>query len=123
MMIMRGRHRIANSRDAVVASGTGNQGRIHTGIGRDPHDQEAPQPHGAGAPTRVTHCRLSGRSGFIASTSRGRVIREGAAPVGSLEHLVTRHLLALKGLEVVYFRFEIHFEGSFIVNTQRIDPI
>ena len=51
------------------------------------------------------------------------MIREGAAPVGSLEHLVTRHHLALKGLEVVYFRFEIHFEGSFIVNAQRIDPI
>ena len=71
----------------------------------------------------MTHYRLSGRSGFIASTSRGRVIREGAAPVSSLEHLVTRHLLALKDLEIVYVRFEIYFEGSFIVNAQRIDSI
>lgn len=51
------------------------------------------------------------------------MIREGAAPVGSLEHLVTRHLLALKGLDIVYFRFGIYFEGSFIVNAQRIDSI
>ena len=50
MMIMHGRNRIANSRDAVVASGTGNQGRIHTGIGRDPHDQEAAIPMGLGRP-------------------------------------------------------------------------
>ena len=50
MTIVRGRHHIANSRDAVVASGTGNQGRIHTSIGRDPHDQEAAIPMGLGRP-------------------------------------------------------------------------